>query len=216
MSQSIKNPIGVNVFGSALLRVEPDVALINLSVAVTEKKPDVAFEETRAKAREVREFFAKAMVKDVQSSRITLSQEWEYDDGRRKWRVYVAKVSFNVILEDLDRIEEIVCGAVNAGATEIGKVDFQTRKIKEFRVKARQQAVLAAKQKAEMYAQAAGVSLGRILHIEDVNPDQLRGYEGHVLREFEAEDEGPVTAFDPGAIAVGAAVILACELNHAQ
>ena len=84
MSQSIKNPIGVNVFGSALLRVEPDVALINLSVAVTEKKPDVAFEETRAKAREVREFFAKAMVKDVQSSRITLSQEWEYDDGRRK------------------------------------------------------------------------------------------------------------------------------------
>ena len=67
---------------------------------------------------------------------------------------------------------------------------------------------------SEVYAQAAGVSLNRILHIEDVNPNQLRGYsESHVDREVEFDEEAPVSAFDPGAITVGAAVILTYSIK---
>lgn len=116
----------------------------------------------------------------------------------------------------MDRVEATICGAVDAGANEIDNVDFQTRKLKEHRVTARQQAVAAAKRKAEVYAEAAGVSLDRILHIEDVNPEGLRGYsEAHVVREIEADDEGPVSAFDPGAITVSAAVILSYSIRDA-
>ena len=50
MTQSIKNPIGLNVFGSALIRVTPDVASMNLSVTETQKKPKAAFEGTRKNA----------------------------------------------------------------------------------------------------------------------------------------------------------------------
>ena len=212
MSQSIKNPLGVNVFGSALLRVVPDVASIDISVTHTQVKPNDAFQETRTVAHAVRQFFADTQVDDVQSSRITLSQEWEYISGRRRRQGYTARVTFNVILDDLDRIEEVICGAVDVGANEIGDVEFQTRQLKQHRIKARQQAVAAAQQKAEVYANAADVSLDRIVHIEDVNPDQLRGYEGHVVREPEIDDIGPVTAFDPGAITIGAAVILTYSL----
>jgi uncharacterized protein YggE len=216
MTQSIKNPLGLNVFGSALLRVAPDVASITLSVATTQKKPHAAFEETRTIAHAVRAFLAKSKVDDVQSSRIALSQEKEYDGGRWRFQGYTARVSFNVILDDLDRVEEIICGAIDAGVNEIDSVAFQTRQLKEHRVKARQQAVAAAQRKAEVYAQAAGVTLYRILHIEDVNPAQLSGYsEAHVVREPEIDEDGPVSAFDPGAITVGAAVILTYSLKEA-
>lgn len=213
MSQSIRNPVGLNVFGSALLRVAPDVAAIHFSVATTDEKPAAAFEQTRATAGDVREFLVGAEVDDVQASRITLAEEWDYSGGRRRRRGYTSRISFHVILDDLDRIEDVVCGSVDAGVNEIGSVEFQTRQLQQVRVKARQQAVAAARQKAEVYARAAGVSVGRILHIEDVNPDQLRGRESHVTREPEIDDEGPVTAFDPGAITVGAAVILCFSLN---
>ena len=209
MSQSIKNPIGVNVFGSALLRVAPDVASLTLSVTSTQKKPDTAFKETRNIALSVREFLAKSKIDDVQSSRITLSQEKEYDGGRWRFQGFTARVSFNVIIDELDRVEEIVCGAVDAGVNEIGSVDFQTRKLKEYRVQARQQAVNAARMKAEVYAKAADVLLNKVLHIEDVDPEQIRGYsESHVARESDMDDECAVSAFDPGAITVSAAVIL--------
>ena len=212
MTQSIKNPIGLNVFGSALIRVAPDVASVNLSVTATQKNPKGAFEEARKNARSVREYFASAMVNDVQSSRIMLSQEWNYSGGSRQRQGYTARVTFNVVLNDLDRIEEIICGAVDAGANEVGDVNFQSRQLKQYRAKARQQAVGAAKEKAEIYVQAAGVSLGHLLHIEDMNPDRLSGSEGHVVREQEVDEEGPVSAFDPGAITVGAAVILTYSL----
>ena len=213
MTQSIKNPIGLNVFGSALLRVAPDVASINLSVTATHEKPKAAFEATRKSARDVREYFAAASVNDVQSSRIKLNEEWDYVGGRRERQGYTARVTFNVILNDLDRIEEIICGAVDVGANEIGDVTFQSCQLKHYRAKARQQAVIAAREKAEVYVQAAGVSLGNLLHIEDMNPDRVRGSEGHVIREPEIDDEGPLSAFDPGAITVGAAVVLTFSLR---
>ena len=213
MPQSIKNPIGLNVFGSALIRVAPDAASMNLSVTATQKKPKNVFEEVRKNARSVREYLAAANVTDVQSSRIMLSEEWDYSSGRRQRQGYTARVTFNVVLDDLDRIEEVICGAVDVGANEIGDVDFQSRQLKQYRAKARQQAVFAAREKANVYVEAAGVSLGRLLHIEDMNPDQLRGSEGHVVREPEFDVEGPVSAFDPGAITVGAAVVMTFSLD---
>ena len=214
MTQSIKNPIGLNVFGSALLRVAPDVASIHLSVTATQAQPKDAFEETRTNARAVREYFAAANVSDVRSSRITLSELWDYSGSHRKRQGYTARVSFNIVSADLERIEEIICGAVDVGANEIGKVDFQSRQLKHYRAKARQQAVFAAQEKAKVYVEAAGVPLGKLLHIEDTNPERLAGSEGHVVREPDIDDEGPLSAFDPGAITVGAAVILTYSLGE--
>jgi uncharacterized protein YggE len=49
---------------------------------------------------------------------------------------------------------------------------------------ARRLAIAAAQEKAQIYANAAGVSIGHVLHIQDVNPQVLQGRgEGHVQRE---------------------------------
>ncbi len=207
---------GLNVFGSALIRVAPDVASINLSVSATQKKPKAAFEETRKGAKAVRKYFSSANVEEVQSSRISLAQAYEYSGGRRHRDGYTARVSFNVVLEDLDRVEEVICGAVDAGANEIVSVDFQSRQLKEQRSNARCQAVAAAQEKAAIYAEAAGVILGSILRIQDINPNHLRGSEGHVDDQMASDSSDPISAFDPGSITVGAAVTLTYALQDSS
>jgi hypothetical protein len=74
--------------------------------------------------------------------------------------------------------------------------------------------VAAAREKAENYCRAAGVSLGTVLHMEDVNPGVLRGTgEGHTSSEAPSDDAGPERALAPGSIIVGAAVSISFVLT---
>lgn len=214
VTQSVQRPFGINVFGSSIVRVEPDVASLKFTVSRLKQHPKEAFQDAREGAQGVRAYLARAEVGDVGSSRITLSQSFRYTGGEHRFVGYTAKVSFHVLLYDLDRMEGILSGVIDAGANEIDRVDFQTRQLKEIRKEARQRAVEAAREKAEIYCQTAGVALGPVIHIEDLNPDQLQGREGHVIRETQPDDEGPLRAFDPGSIVVGAAVMVAFEIGQ--
>ena len=207
--QSIREPFGITVFGSALVRVPPDLVSLILDVARTAKHPKEAFEAARKGARAVAAYLKDSRVNDVRSSRVTLEQEYVYTGGERRFVGYVARIGFNVVLHDLDRMEEILAGVVDAGVNAVNSVSFQTAKLKEVRTEAREKAVLAAVEKARVYARSAGVALGAVLHIEDVNPDVLTGrQEGHVTTKVEPDEagSGPI---DPGAITIGGAVKMA-------
>jgi uncharacterized protein YggE len=114
-------------------------------------------------------------------------------------------------------MEEVLAGVVDAGANEIGSVEFRTARLKEYRTEARRRAVAAAREKAENYCRAAGVSLGAVVSMEDVNPEVLRGSgESHTSSEVSSDDAGPDRALAPGSIIVGAAVSVVFELSHAR
>jgi hypothetical protein len=69
-----------------------------------------------------------------------------------------------------------------------------------------------------LYCAAAGVAVGDVLAIEDVNPELLSGRsEGHTYREPMAVDDiSEAGAIDPGAITVGAAVNVVYRLESQQ
>lgn len=199
---------GVKVFGSAVVRVAPDTALIAVAVSRTEQKPEAAFAEAREGAQGVTVYLHKAGFKDFGSLRVTLSQEFRYTNGENKFVGYQAKIEFNVVLREMDKVDAALSGLIAAGANTLTSVTFQTTRLKELRADARRRAVAAAREKAELYCVAAGVAVGAVLAIEDVNPETLTGRsEGHTYREAApVDDAGEPGAIDPGAIAVGAAV----------
>lgn len=211
--QSIPNPFGITTFGSALLRVEPDIASLKFSVSRLEQQPQEAFQQAREGAKAVSVYLSQGNIKDFGSSRINLSQKFRYSGGENHFVGYSAQIAFHVLLHDLDRMEEVLIGVIKAGANEINSVEFQTSRLKELRAEVRQRAVAAAHEKAQIYSEAAGVALGPVTHIEDVNPDQLRGQEGHQLQKAQPDDEGELLAINPGSISVGGAVLIAFELN---
>ncbi len=215
LTQAVQRPFGVSVFGSSIVRLEPDVASLKFAVSRLEQNPKDAFQKAHEATKCVRAYLAQSGLTEVASSRITLSQEFRYTGGEQRFVGYAAKVSFHLLLRDLDKMEAVLLGVLDAGANEIDAVEFQTSRLKEIRADARRRAVAAAREKAENYCQAANVTLGPVIHIEDVNPDALGGTrESHIIQEIQPDDDGSLRAFAPGSITVGAAVTVAFELER--
>jgi uncharacterized protein YggE len=212
----LKSQLTVKVFGSAVLRVEPDLASLQFAVSRQSKKPKDAFRETHEAVKVVRAYLSQAGIGNVAASRISLARSYEYSGGRSQPSGYQACVSFNVVLGDLDRVEDVLVSIVDCGANEIGSVEFRTSRLKEYRAETRRRAVAAAREKADVYCRAAGVSLGAVLSIEDVNPNAVRGTgEGSTASEVTTDDTGPDRALAPGSIIVAAAVTIVFAIASA-
>ncbi|HMR05616.1 MAG TPA: SIMPL domain-containing protein [Polyangiaceae bacterium] len=209
MTQSIRNPGSINVYGSYLLRADPDLALVVFDVDRVDAQPAEAFAATRSAVEQVRKFLSTAGVAsaDVQTTRTTLQLATTGYGVDMKVIGHRAKVGFSVTVRSLDNLESIVVGIVGAGAHSIQNVRFETSKLKELRAEARRGAVAAARDKAQVYASAAGVGVGKVLHIEDVNPESA-SRRGHAVDlDLSAFDESAGTP--NGALTIAAAVMLA-------
>lgn len=217
VSQSIQRPGGINVFGSCLIRVEPDYASLRFAVTRLAPQPGPAFEQASAGARKVRELLVGEGVaeRDVRTSQITLEQAYEGYNEARRFVGYRARVAFQVNLHRLDRFETVVVGVVDAGGDQIENVTFKTSRLRELRDEARKGAVLAAQRKARIYAEAAGASVGPVAHIEDVNADDVSRRSHMADVDLAGHDESPLSGADnPGSIVVAAAVMVCFSLLH--
>jgi uncharacterized protein YggE len=220
-SLAIQNPYGVSVFGSALLQVSPDSALITTSVTRLEKKTSDSFSKAKAGARAVSDFLRQAGVEAFGMSRISLSQESRFSGGEHRFLGYKATIGFTIEVATLDRLEEIVTGVIEAGANEIASIQFHASNLKELRMQARRLAVQAAREKATVYAEAAGVVLGNVIHIQDVDPQAVQARyrsQFHVgglgeLPQHPMDHDAGKQSLDPKAIEVAAAVLVAFSLR---
>ena len=205
LQQPIPTPFGITVFGSAIVRTTPDLAVIHFSVSELKPHPREAFQAVRETAQRVQAFLSAAQVKESGSSNISLNEDYHRQNNETTVAGYRTTVQFQVILSDLNRLEDILTGVVDAGANKIISISYQSTRLKAIRAEVRTQAIIAARDKAEIYCKAAGVELGDVIHIEDVNPDDLRGNEGHA--RYAAESAG-AQAFDPISISIGGSVVV--------
>jgi uncharacterized protein YggE len=209
VTQAIQRTTGINVFGSHLLRVDPDYATLDLWVTRTEKLPNDAFEKAREGAAAVRAFLtgAKLPERDVRTSHVTLAEATEIRGGQQHRVGYRASIGFQVIVDDLERLEALLAGVVDAGVDRIQSVALRTKRLRDLRAEARKEAFAVARTKALLFAEAAGVRLGNVLHVEDLNSDTTRT---HASSYFAPAIEEPAerSPVNPGAIAVTAAVMV--------
>ncbi|WP_371517779.1 SIMPL domain-containing protein [Kitasatospora sp. NBC_01300] len=207
MQTTIRSPWGITSYGAASVQVAPDVARIRLGIDRTEGSPEQAFAAARAAISGLREAIRAHGVPDGQASasRLDLQNSWNGYGADRQFLGYRCQAAFAIEYRDLDSLEPFLIAAVEAGANQVEGVDFDVRSKPALRAQARADAVRVARAKAELYAEAAGVRLGQVVHIEDVDPESIGSgrYRGH-------GDSGGVSEADlaPGAVVVSAAVVL--------
>lgn len=218
VTQSIQRPLGINVFGSFVLRVEPDTAVVRFTVSRTEPEPAAAFAATREALGQVRSALgdAKIPAADVQSSYVRLADAYEHREQRRVKAGYTASGGLSVRIADLPRFDEIVASVVAAGANGIESTEFVTSHLGEHRAEARRGAFAAARAKAKLYAEEAGVRLGEVLHVEDVNPSSRRGAESHGADADFGGDDASSLAAAPGSILVRGAVTVTFAIERGK
>jgi hypothetical protein len=133
MVQAIEPMSGVSVFGSALLRTEPDLAEVDLGVVKTAQTAAEAFEANRAGVGAVRDSLRASGLADVSVEVTRVTLETLYDSyERRKVVGYQAYVHFRLLMTRLDDVEATLTAAVEAGANEV-QVTYQTSRLRELR-----------------------------------------------------------------------------------
>lgn len=204
-TQMVQQPWGVTAYGAASVKAVPDLVRVRFKVARLEPTAATSFAVTGAAVQAVRQALRQHSVPDsaVNSSRLRLRTEWDYGGGNRSFLGYQCEAAFAIETRELDGAEQLLVDLVAAGADEIEGVEFDVVAKPELRAQARREAVAAAQAKAQLYADAAEVRLGRVLHIEDVNPEELHWQRGHA-----AAAEASAENLAPGHVVVSAAVVL--------
>jgi hypothetical protein len=147
--------------------------------------------------------------RDVRTSQLALRTATEFQGGQHRSIGFLAHVGFQVVMDDFDRVETVLAGALEAGANTIERVVWKTRRLREIRADARAKAFAHARAKAEVYAGAAEVRLGNVLHVEDLNPEETRRGHSNYVADLDLSDQDvDRTASNPGSIVVTAAVMV--------
>jgi uncharacterized protein len=209
--QMMERPWGVVVHGTASVKAQPDLARVRFQVTSMAQTPAQAFAAATEKVRAVRQVLREHGISDeaVEESQLGLTSQWTYGD-ERKLVGYESRASFAVEVGNLDDLPSVLADLVAAGADEIQGVEFDVAAKDELRTQARRKAVGVAQQTAAEYAEAAGVRLGGVVHIDDVHQEQIPFEK---LRASGIADVAGPEDLSPGRVAVSAAVILGFSIN---
>jgi uncharacterized protein len=107
--------------------------------------------------------------KDIQTSNFSVSPLYEDREENRSPKIigYQVTNSVRITVHDIGKLGDILDKVVTLGANDVGAIDFGIDEPEALKDKARQLAMANAIANAKLYAEAAGVKLGKILTINE-------------------------------------------------
>jgi uncharacterized protein len=167
----------VQVSGTAVVNVKPDRALIQLGVQSNGKSPQEAQAKNSAAISRVTKALKTLGIesKDIATEWYTI--EPLYDDYAslhiEGYRIYNI---IEVTVRTVDRANEVIVTAFQAGANQVVDVEFYTSELRKYRDQAREMAMSAASEKASALAQVAGADVGCVLNINENSSSYFNGW----------------------------------------
>jgi uncharacterized protein YggE len=169
MAQGVA-PATISVTGEATVSVPPDQAEINGGVTTEAKTAHEASEANNVAMGKVLLGLKGAGIaeKDIQTSLLSLQpQNAPNHSGPPLIIGYRASNRVTIRLRDVTKVANVIDILVGAGANDIGGINFMVSTASKLLDDAREQAMADARRKAEIYAKAAGVTLGSPLSISE-------------------------------------------------
>jgi uncharacterized protein len=193
----------IQVAGSGEAESEPDLAA--LSVTIEESGSEA--ESVRGNLAERADDLHDALVEaGVDEEGITTGR---YDiREQRQGTGYEGVHAYEVEVEDVDAVGEVIDTAVDAGADSVGRVTFTLSddRREAARAEALEEAVDAARSEAEVLAGAKDADLVGVVTVSTTGTD-LRPHEGAVMETDDAADEDTApTEIEEGPVSVSARV----------
>ncbi|HXO70033.1 MAG TPA: SIMPL domain-containing protein, partial [Bradyrhizobium sp.] len=153
----------ISVSGEAQMSVAPDLAQIDAGVSTEAKTAREASEANNTTMGKVLLALKGAGIdeKDFQTSRLSLQPQYAPNrNGPNAIVGYQASNRVTIKLRDVTKVASTIDTLVGAGANNIGGINFMVSAASKLLDDAREQAIADARRKAEIYAKAAGVTLG--------------------------------------------------------
>ena len=202
-------PPAISVTGEANVSVAPDQVQIDGGVTSDAKTAREASDANNAAMGKVLLALKGAGIeeKDYQTSRLSLQPQFatpskasERAQGILSFR---ASNRVTVKIRDVTKVANVIDVLVSAGANEIGGIHFTVTQASKVLDEAREKAIADARRKAEIYAKAAGVTLGEPISISE---------EGAPVPVFRGKVAAPMAAGAP--VAQGEEMLFAVVTNE--
>ena len=193
----------IAVSGTGVVKAEPDAAYVSIGVERTEKTATEAQQIVAQNMKNVQAGLKKMGIKDdkIETTSVTLTPAYEYDKGKRTLIGYTARNQIKVTIDKLDDVGRIIDGSISAGATNVYNISFSIKDEGPSKKAALKKAFEDAKGKAEAIAAAAGLTLTKILSIQEAGARIIPPASN--FRALAAEGAGAAeTPVSPGEIEV--------------
>lgn len=165
----------ISVYAVGKVRAAPDVANLNVGVELLAATAREAQDKVNARVEKIRKAITDAGIpaQNIQPQGIyTYPVETPSKDGKTPSEPtsYRAGISLNIIITDLTKAGTVLDAATQAGANQIGGLNFAIKDDSALRAQALEEAVKQARPKAEAIARGLGLQIGQVMTVtEDPN-----------------------------------------------
>jgi uncharacterized protein YggE len=176
----------MTVAGEAEVTAVPDLAQISLGAQGRGDTAIAAMNATSAALDGVLSRLTALGVEetDIQTRGLSVRERtrWDSESDREVFLGYEASNLIVVRVRDMDLLSQVLSEVLTEGANRLNNLSFQMQDPAPLRAEARRLAVTDAVEKAALYAEAAGVRVGRVLSITDSAAPMV---EGPLMRTIE-------------------------------
>jgi uncharacterized protein YggE len=161
--------------GEAVIHRAPDQAFVTVSVETRARNPrDAQRQNAETMTAVERAIIANGIPKDaLRTLGYNIQQEFDFVDGRRVSRGYVARNAIEVRVDAIDRTGEVIDAAVQAGATSVSSIRFELKDRPAAEREALRLAVIDARARADAAAAGAGRTVDRVVRIDDTPTSRI-------------------------------------------
>jgi len=168
--QAAELPEGPHVVTSGTSSVDatPDIATLAIEVSVSSKDAGQAKKQVDERVAQYFDFLQKNNIekKDISAANLRTQPEYDYlKTGESVLKGYRAVRQVQVTLRQLDKLNELLDGALKSGLNEIRSVELGVAKPDVYREQARQKAIENATQQAASLAKGFNAKLGPVYSI---------------------------------------------------
>lgn len=205
--------------GTASVDAVPDIATLAIEVNVSAKDAASAKKQADDRVAQYLGLLQKNGVekKDINAANLRTQPEYDYlKDGKTQLKGYRAVRQVEVTLRQLDKMNELLDGALKAGLNEIRSVSLGVSHPEEYKDKARKEAINDATRQAKLLAEGFNSKLGSVYsvryHVSNYQPAPM-------VRMMKADAAAPVSAqdtYDQQTIQFDDQVDVVFELQGAQ
>jgi uncharacterized protein YggE len=159
----------VTVYGSAELKVVPDVVDISVGVEIRGKDLASTASEQNSRVTDAIAMIRKAGVdaKDIQTDFASITPKYSNSKNGRNFDYYIAKKGIAFTLKDVSKYDSLTVELIRAGVDDFESVNFRVTDMRKYRDQAREMAVVAAREKAVAFAAKLGQKIGKAFSIEE-------------------------------------------------
>jgi uncharacterized protein len=175
LAQSPPGPVPLDarvvVVGEGSVSVAADLAQIWTGVTTRAKTVKEATDTNSKTMAAIMATLAESGIapQDIQTARFTVQPAYAASEPRTEQKLvgYSVVNQLSVKIHQIDKVGQILDRLVAAGATDVANVHFLVAEPSKAADQAREAAIADARRKAEVYAHAAGVELGKVVFVAE-------------------------------------------------